>query len=185
MQDHHLSHEHLRNYGVGTIFVETGCYRGDGIQNALDFGYQMVYSCDINDEMVKYTNERFIDNNRVVLYQMDSVEFLNTVIGEIIYPGGFFQNEQVTFWLDAHRSGPLPGGRYGDCPLVKEIEMIGKSRRKDHTIFIDNKSLFGSGEWGGVTLEETIDALKRVNNDYKIIEIDGVMAGDIVCAHMG
>lgn len=182
--DHHLTFEHLKNYSVGDIFVETGCYRGDGVQQALDYGFKNVYTCDINDGMIEHTRSRFGGNQKVTIIQMDSVDFLNTLIGDVIYPGGFFQDERVTFWLDAHRSGPLPGGKNGDCPLVKELEIIGKSRRKDHTIFIDNKALFGSAEWGGVTLKETIDAIYRINPDYKIIEIDGVHKDDIVCAHM-
>lgn len=181
---HHLSFDHLKRYGVGSIFVETGTYRGDGIKQALDFGFQKVYSCDINQELLEYSRARFVGDGRVQIMDMDSCDFLDALIGDVVYPGGYFQNDRVTFWLDAHRSGPLPGGKNGDCPLVPELNIIGKSQRKDHTIFIDNKALFGSAEWGGVTLKETIDAIYRINPDYKIIELDGVFKDDIVCAHM-
>ena len=181
---HHLSFEHLKNYATGLTFVETGTYRGDGIQQALDYGFTQVYSCDINQELLGYSRDRFMTNSAVQIFDMDSCDFLDMLIGDKVFPGGFFQNSRVTFWLDAHRSGPLPGGRHGDCPLVTELNMIGKSMRNDHTIFIDNKSLFGSAEWGGVTMKETIDAIYRINPDYKIIELDGVYKDDIVCATM-
>ena len=95
--------------------------------------------------------------------------------------------EPATFWLDAHASGPnIPGGKYGSCPLVQEIEAINLSPCKDHVIMIDDNRLFGSHEWDYLDKQKVIDALYAINPNYKLVyengEEDGRLPNDILIA---
>jgi hypothetical protein len=175
---HHLKPEYLQKYCDIHTFVETGTYRGDAIQLALDNGYKQVFSCDINEQLWELASARFEDQP-VTVELLDSVDFLDDVLSDKINP-----NDPITFWLDAHRSGPLIGSAvYGDCPINHELDKIADlCKRNDHTIFIDNKSLYGCEEWGFVQLQDTLDRLHSINPDYKILFLEGVRPEDIICA---
>ena len=82
--------------------------------------------------------------------------------------------ESATFWLDAHASGPnLPGGKYGGCPLLQELNAINLSPCKDHVLFIDDVRLFGTHEWDFLLKEKVIEAIFNINPNYQISYIDG------------
>lgn len=78
------------------IFVESGSYRGDGIQNALDAGFEEIYSIELAPHLHEVCAKRFADNPHVHLYLGDSSVVLKTILDEIYEP--------VTFWLDGHYS---------------------------------------------------------------------------------
>ena len=135
--------------------------------------------------------EKFKNNSKVKLWFGDSVDIIPKIMDDLIEP--------ATFWLDAHASGPLRGGRYAPCPLVLELEAIyGKKKIKftnngsetyvekslidSHTIMIDDRRLFGSAEWGFVQENQIMDILLKINPNYKINYLDGHQANDIICA---
>lgn len=74
-------------------FVETGCYRGNGIKWALDAGFESVYSCDVIPKYVKVCRQRFV-GRPVMLQCSESVTFLRDLIPQLQGP--------TLFWLDAH-----------------------------------------------------------------------------------
>jgi hypothetical protein len=183
--------EYLQKYGLGKVFVETGTYLGDTVQLALDAEFDLVHTIEVDQEMFNQCQKRFKDNNKVKIWFGDSVDFMPKIVQELTGP--------ATFWLDAHASGPLRGGRYARCPLVLELEAIyGKKKLNftenesekyneelkinNHTIMIDDRRLFGSAEWGFVQEKEIMDLLFAINPKYKIYYLDGHQAEDIICA---
>lgn len=187
-----LKIEYLKKYGSGKIFVETGTYFGDTVQLALDAGYQHVHTIELNAELYEKCVERFKnDSERVTLWFGDSVDYIPKIVDLLDQP--------ATFWLDAHASGPLRGGRYAPCPLVLELQSIfgkktlkfsdkgtetvlQKSSINTHTILIDDRRLLGSAEWGYVQEQEIMDLLFAINPNYKIHYLDGHQTNDIICA---
>lgn len=171
----HLNHDYLKNYGTGKTFVETGTFQGDTVQLALDNGYDKVISIELNGPLYDKCVERFKGNDKVQLMLGDSIDCLKTVI--LTTP------EPMTFWLDAHASGPLVGGKSGGSPVLDELRIISKSPIKTHTIFIDDCRLFGSAEWSFVKFEDAIALLKEINPNYELIRLKGHIESDVLCAY--
>lgn len=128
---------------VTSTFVETGSHRGDGVQAALDAGYEMVFSTDIEPFAYGWCSHRFEGRrDRVGLFLMDSREFLWKILQYGVHG-------PTTFWLDAHwcgGNGELEGKdttQPGDCPLLQELELIVADAR-NNVILIDDVRLFGT-----------------------------------------
>jgi hypothetical protein len=185
--------EYMKEYGAGKVFVETGTYLGDTVQIALDAGYDLVHSIEVDQGMFDKCYERFKNNPKVKLWLGDSVDIIPKIAQEL--------NEPATFWLDAHASGPLPGGRYAPCPLILELQGIygkevvritengvekqrEKSKVDTHTIMIDDRRLFGSPEWGYVQEHQVMQLLFQINSNYQVRYLDGHQTNDIICARV-
>jgi hypothetical protein len=81
-------------------------------------------------------------------------------------------------------------------PLVQELKDIAETKLlfsaqhgiqhtqvdKPYTIFIDDKRLLGSPEWGMVKEMDVIQALKVVNKNYQFHLLDGHVPNDIIAA---
>ena len=172
----HLSLDYLNRYAVGDTFIETGTYRGDTVWLALECPrFKNVWSTELNKELYDIACETFKHKEQVHIWNADSVDALREILFEIV-PG------TCTFWLDAHASGPLPGGKSGGTPVLDELRLIRDTGIKDHTIFIDDRRLFGSAEWSYVTEAQALEVLKEINPDYRILHLDGFIEKDILCA---
>lgn len=193
----HLTVEYLENYGIGRTFIETGTYEGETVEMVRNTGlYDKIISIELFEPLFLNAVSLFQNDPRVKLYQGDSVDVLRKVIPSLIEP--------ATFWLDAHASGPLKGGSYGPSPLIEELNILANKKPtnvtistlngfrfergaadpfiKDHTIFIDDRRLLGSSEWGGVTEQQVLDALKEINPNYAILYLDGHQKDDVIVA---
>lgn len=134
-----------------TTFVETGTLRGDGVQHALQFGFDKAISIEIEPTLAKYCQARFSHDPRVHILQGDSSEVINDAL-ELI-------DGNALFWLDAHFPGADAGlATYRSClsmakdtylPLMKEMEAISK-RCGTHQdcLIIDDLWLFVDGQYG-------------------------------------
>lgn len=112
-----------QRYGL-TTFVESGCYRGDGIAAALEAGFELALSSDIAPVHAKLSIDRFRGDDRVRITVDSSTSALREQMPLI--------RGQALFWLDGH----FPG-HYGlhelespetKFPLVKELQMIRELR---------------------------------------------------------
>jgi hypothetical protein len=153
---------------VSPIFVETGTFRGDGVERALE-DYRMVFSVEADETLYRHAIKRFAGNPRVKLVHGDSGEFLESL--EIFQP--------VVFYLDAHWYGK---GDETPLPLLRELRAISKRPYKD-VVIIDDMRLMGvktvSGGCGDWPLAEFnwVDVTKE-----KILETcpgEAEMATDI------
>ena len=115
-------------------FVETGCYRGDGLQHAIDIGFMEseLNSCDIRQEAVDSCLKRFPTSN---LFTGDSLDFMHQLLPTLHGP--------TLFWLDAHypeHYGVKSASDLQKMPMFEEINIIKKlkSNFKDDVIICDD-----------------------------------------------
>lgn len=112
------------------VFVETGSYLGDGIQQALDAGFEKVISIELSDKYFNICKRRFAGDDRVTLVQGDSAFVLGDVLASI--------QSRVTFWLDGHWSAGDTARGVHTIPLLQELRAIGSHAVKTHIILIDD-----------------------------------------------
>lgn len=181
MIESHLSLDYLNKYANGDTFIETGTYRGDTIWLALECDkFKRIHSIELNKELYDIAVATFRHKHNVKIWHGDSAECIMNVQQQL-GPG------PATYWLDAHASGPLAGGKSGGTPVLDELRLIRDFAKHlnelcTDTIFIDDRRLFGSAEWSGVTEEQALEVLKEINPDYRILHLDGFVEKDILCA---
>lgn len=170
-----LTENTLNAFKKGNVFVETGTFMGDGINNALKAGFQKIYSIEVAQQYIKLTSERFrkeIEEGIVNIIFGDSKLVMGDVIKNI--------DEPITFWLDAHWDyGPGKGEVY--CPLYEELTFIKNHKLKDHLILIDDMRVIGnaSHHWGKtVQRDRIIELINEINQDYKISYTEGDLGPD-------
>lgn len=166
----------FRKY-LNDVFVETGSFLGDGIQQALEAGFKNVISIELADKYFQHCQSRFENDQRVKIVKGDSGIVLLDVIR--------FINQPITFWLDGHHScGDTALGKYWS-PLLVELEQIGLHHVKNHTILIDDmrcwKAEFDKIKFGEVEIKK---ALLEINPKYAFRYEDGYEPNDILVAQL-
>ena len=145
------------------IFIETGSYKGDGIQQALVEGFRYIISIELSIKFYNLCTERFKYGN-VELWQGDSGEILPEVLRGI--------HHAVTFWLDGHYSGGETALGKLNSPLLQELEAIKNHNIKNHTILIDDLRGWDKNIHG-FDIHDLIEKIKEINPDYKFTFEDG------------
>jgi hypothetical protein len=169
-------------------FIETGTYKGETTSLMLKQGFKYLRSVDLSSENLLDSVSEEIRNSKDVygcdaqLVLGDSPDAIPVFLNEIKKKWVDPNDREVVFWLDAHASGEIPGGRSGGSPLVDELLAIEKDDIRTHTIFIDDRRLFGSAEWSYITEEQCIEILRRINSNYKFFYLDGQVPGDVLVA---
>lgn len=169
-------------------FIETGTYKGETSLLMMRHGFKFIRSVDLTGEFVsKEVTEEFEEalqkyNCNAQLVLGDSPDAIPIFINEIKKFWKEPWNQEAVFWLDAHASGEIPGGRSGGSPLLDELLAIEKDNIKTHTIFIDDRRLFGSAEWSYVTEEQCMEILRRINPNYQFFYLDGQIPQDVLVA---
>lgn len=153
------------------VFVETGCFRGNTLRFMTQFGFDRMYSCDVDIEMINLCKD--ISSN-LELFHGTSVEFLESIL-----PG--LNSDRILFFLDAH----LPehdknnGGKIIETdlnfPLEQEIQIIDKYRNdKQDVIVCDDLRIYEDGPFEGGNWETRkqfgkldLDFLKSHNYDVR------------------
>ena len=161
---------------LNDILIETGTYKGDGVQAALDAGFGHVYSVEVSKELFAESKERFKGHEQATLYCADTTDILWRMIA--------MMDHQMTFVLDAHflSWSKDTAGRQEElvaCPLVEELKIIARHHVKTHTIIIDDVRLFGMF---GTDIEAVKKLLLDINPDYQISLIDGIVEDGVVKA---
>ena len=166
--------ENFKKY-TNPVFIETGSFMGDGIQQALDAGFNRVISIELSEKYYNICKERFKEDPRVSIYKGDSYKILPEIISQI--------DEKITFWLDGHHScGDTALGDYW-APLIQELDSIKNHHIKKHTILIDDMRCWKlPNPVHGFDESDIIKKLKEINSDYKLIFIDGGEPEDILVA---
>jgi hypothetical protein len=159
------------------IFLETGSYLGEGIQQALNAGFEKVVSIELSDKYFSICQNRFSDNSNVTIVKGDSFKVLPDIIKDI--------NEPITFWLDGHHScGDTALGEHW-APLMQELDVIKEHSIKTHTILIDDMRCWQEpNPVHGFYKEDIFIKLKEINSDYKFTYEDGCEKNDILVAHL-
>lgn len=171
----HITEENLRKYGNGDVFIETGTYIGETVDMVLKTNlFKTIHTIELNEQLWQDATEKYKNEESVILWQGDSIDRLKSIVESLKGP--------ATFWLDAHASGNLVGGKSGGSPVLDELDIIASSPIKEHTIIIDDCRLFGSAEWSGVRKEDAIERIMKINPKYYIHYLDGHVRNDVLWA---
>lgn len=177
-----LYYEKLESYFTrfkNEIFIETGTYVGNGLNSALNSGYDKCYSIEIHNHLYEKAKKRFsekITSGKVKLFCGDSSLIFNYILLGLDKP--------ATFWLDAHVSS-----QYGDmisknCPVLEELEAIKNHHIKTHTIMIDDVRIFGTELHDNITVDHVVQKIKEINPEYKIEFLDSCFYQDVLVAYI-
>lgn len=159
------AHKHIFAKFLNEYFIETGTYKGEGIQIALDVGFPNIHSVEIHEPYWRDNLLKFHNNPRVKIWYGSTEDQLWNMIKDIKVP--------CTFWLDAHWSGldtPTHSGQ--NCPLQQELETIAKHPIKNHTILIDDMRCCNTEHFtnplGFISKQMIENWIKSINPQYTI-----------------
>jgi len=167
----------FKKYATPKIFIETGSYLGEGISQAIEAGYEKIYSIELSPKYFNICSEKFKDVKSVNMLQGDSSEVLSVLLPQL--------SEPCVFWLDGHHScGDTALGKKW-APLMDELEVISKHHVNTNTFLIDDmrcwkkdNPVIGYGE------DEIKAALLGMNPNYKFSYEDGCEPNDILAAYL-
>ena len=168
------SHKHIFQKYLNNYFIETGSFKGEGIQIALEAGFAYVKSVEIDEQRWRDCLLKFHNNSRVQLYYGSTEDKLWDMIKNIDVP--------CTFWLDAHWSGPGEPMSSQKCPLETELDIIKQHPIKNHTIMIDDMRCCNTDYFDYKTKEILENKLLSINPSYKLIYEDSWEPKDILVA---
>lgn len=157
-------------------FIETGSHEGDGIQMALEAGFEKIYSIELSMSSYAYCQNRFKNQPKVTLLQGDSTYILPQLLERIDAP--------ATFWLDGHYSEGITAKGETNTPILSELESIQRHPIKTHTIMIDDVRQFGTREFDFIPLTEILKKIYEINPEYSIFYEHGYIANDVLIARI-
>jgi len=162
----------LQKYkGNKKTFIETGTWQGDGILQSIRAGFDTIYTCDIDPDLVERAKDIYSYHPDLHVINNYSHLFLEEIMPKIDEECLVFLDAHImpgkTGWEDSHRQIELCGGST-ECPLVKEVDAISKSKIRTHTILIDDYGCFGSWVFNGLQFKTIQNMIMNINKDYKI-----------------
>lgn len=164
------------------VFIETGSFRGDGIQLAIDAGYEHIVSIEIEPVNIAFCYSRFDLGNhhqlpQIVLKHGDSADDLARIVNDF--------DEPITFWLDSHwqmLEDTDPGKN--PFPLYNELRQIANHRRNDHTILIDDWLYMTHPDITGWTEAQIKAMILRINDQYQVRKFANPVINNLLVAHL-
>jgi len=169
------------------LFIETGTFVGDGIEQALELGFDSVVSIELSEKYYSIATERFRYHPRVKIILGDSYKVLPEILKYV--------DCRCTFWLDGHYSGNDTAIGDYNSPLLYELDAISNHKINTHTVLIDDLRCWTKTESSIVydktdvrsnqfDLNDIINKLKKINNKYQIKYLDGYTERDVLLAHV-
>jgi len=168
----------FNKYKKNKYFIETGSYMGDGIEKAIEAGFENIISIEITPTYYELCKEKFKDYSNVEIVFGDSTKVLEEILNKI--------NEPITFWLDGHYTdkSTLFGDKW--CPLLDELEIIKQHKIKNHTILIDDLRCWreDNGYYSHYLFnnEDIKNKVLEINPNYNLSFEDGFIPNDILVA---
>lgn len=180
------SHKHIFEKYISKYFVETGTFRGDGIDIALECEFEYIDSVEIFEEFFIKAMDKFKNNSKVNLHLGKSEDVLWDIIKN--------KNDRITFWLDGHYMGPISdtyqetvietGSPMSDIktPILHELQMISKHHIKNHIILIDDMRCCNTDLFDFISKRQIEDYILKINPNYKIYYENSWEPNDILVA---
>lgn len=163
-------------HSQGSVFIETGLWKCQGVEKALLAGFERVISIEISPKILQAGQKRLakhISSGRVSLLLGDSARLMETALSMV-------PDSRIVFWLDGHYQGV---GAYAENPLYSELCAIGRHSRSDHTVLIDDRRLFSRPTWG-VDESRVKNMLLGFNPQYRFCCLRGHVPNDVLCAYV-
>lgn len=173
----------LSKYNNDT-FIETGTFRGYGIEGALACDFDAYLSADIDKTYACINQVKFGDRDNVQIFEEHSPTFLRQQVRPEL--------GSITFWLDAHAdgSGSL-NWEVGDlsdeqkCPLYEEIEVITDNVHDgSHVVMVDDVRIIEGTAWGrqDLSLDGVKARLQALPGSVEFSRENGFTKQDILIA---
>lgn len=183
----HPSKNYFKDYkGDHKIFIETGSHIGNGIDLAMQAGYERILSMDIDGANVAHCQERFElipDDKKPAQNDHINVICADSATGLLKFMK--YVNEPAMIWLDAHSQlfddEPPSDNPF---PLLKELEQLRKHPIKTHTILIDDILMLTHPDVTGWNKETIENALLMINPAYKLTYLSNPVVNNILMAHV-
>jgi len=172
-----VAREFRDRYGL-RYFIETGIGQSDTRAYHLAPLFEHAWAIDVVLENCEIARQRAVDIPNLTIYQGDSADWLKLICPSLAGP--------ALYWLDAHWVGG--GDRPAvECPLLAELDAIGRSYRGDVVLIDDARQFIGApapphdpAKWP--TLGYILERLRkwkphpvtRTEGDVIIIETDGL-----------
>lgn len=125
------------------IFVETGTYEGDTLAALVSepSPFHRLFSVELSEPHYTRARKRFESMPDCVEIGFgNSGAWLEVLVPKLYGP--------ALFWLDAHPGEPGTAGKYGECPLRRELLAIfGQPPAFDHVVLVDDARLFREQGW--------------------------------------
>ncbi len=159
-----------------SVFIETGSYWGEGIDNALTAGFQRIYSIELSPKYAEHCRQKFALTPSVTIVEGDSAVAIKDILDTL--------DVRATFWLDGHCS--LGDTAKGETmtPILQELEHIKQHHINTHTILIDDLRLFGTSEFDDIPVDALITKLLEINPEYTITYENGHQEYDVLVAYI-
>jgi hypothetical protein len=126
--------ESLRTVLPLKVFVETGTFEGDTIQEVLP-RFESIHSVELSEDYYRKVVERFKASPKVHLHLGHSANVLRKLSSDLT-------GTSVLYWLDAHWCvADKTAGGTSQCPLLDELDAIG-SLGSQSVVLIDDARLF-------------------------------------------
>ena len=155
------------------VYVETGTYRGDNLRNVVG-KFAKVISIELDLGWYEFNAKYFQGRNDVILIHGDS----SLKLAEL----DFEPTDCITYYLDAHYSGPGTAFGKKETPLLEELDAIKSRLNRKSLVIIDDIHQLGKvsaqpgdglqywdfqSDWSDITLDE-IKARLPIN--FKTLE---------------
>jgi len=153
------------------IFVETGTFKGDAVQQVRGL-FQELYTVESSTEYYDRACERFKADPAIHTFHGPSAKFLAEIMPRLA-------SRSVLYWLDAHWCGEELAKDVPQCPLLAELAAIGRLNERS-LLLIDDARLFlappppphNVEEWPSLDL--VIKGLYSLSTTHEILVLNDV-----------
>jgi len=157
-----------------TLFVETGTFRGDTLENLKSEFHELI-SIELSQDLYSQVLARFRDDHNIRLIQGDSAEALLGIADTV-------RGRSTLFWLDAHWCVATgTAGETSQCPLLEELKAIGDLNDQS-VVLIDDARFFMAPppaphevtQWP--TFDQILQQLRAMAPAHEIMVVNDVIA---------
>ncbi|MGH9425709.1 MAG: glycosyltransferase, partial [Terriglobia bacterium] len=153
------------------VFVETGTFKGDGVQQMRSL-FQELYTVESSAEYYERACERFKSDPAIHVFHDTSAKLLRKMMPRLA-------SRSVLYWLDAHWCGEELGADVPQCPLLDELAAIGHLNEQS-VLLIDDARLFLAPPAAPHSLEQwpsldlVLKGLRSLSPAHEILALNDV-----------
>lgn len=157
-----------------TVLVETGTFEGATLANLQDC-FKVLHSVELSPQYHQAAADRFSEIAHIKLHNGDSASVLRQLRDGL-------EIESVLYFLDAHWCVATDtAGETSQCPLLAELEAIGKLNEKS-VVLIDDARLFlaaplaphETSQWPN--FHQIVEKLFQIASEHELMVVNDVIA---------